>query len=171
MMSLIEVKCPHCGTRGQIMLPPLGALVIGPCPECHEMVVVFCGRALALDRQTMTEGTQTERAEHLLGVLTTFLEKRVEQLLEQADEPSEASEDARGPHAEPVARTPNDEDLLDDEDDLPFPVLDHEAPAPVSREEPRLTAMNRISQEEVDDFVHVDLKLLDNPDYFRAIFE
>ena len=27
MLSLIEVECPHCGARGQIMIPPVGSII------------------------------------------------------------------------------------------------------------------------------------------------
>ena len=81
MQSLIEVQCPHCGARGQIVVPPVGAIIIGPCPQCSELVVVFCGYILALDKETMESGTTDDRREHLLGVLTEFLQDRITRLL------------------------------------------------------------------------------------------
>ena len=74
MLSLIEVQCPHCGARGQIMMPPVGAIIIGPCPQCNELVVVFCGHVLPLEKEIMETGEVEERREHLLHVLTDFLQ-------------------------------------------------------------------------------------------------
>lgn len=151
MLQLIEVQCPHCGAKGQIMVPPIGAMIIGPCPQCKEMVVVFCGQVLALDKEIMQGGELIERREHLMAVLTDFLRDRVGKLLsdnapaededeEAADEPSEvkASEEAS------------------------------------AREEPKQQTGNRpgpISEAELQRFMAVDLKLLDNDAYFRSVFE
>ena len=91
MLSLIEVQCPHCGARGQIMIPAVGAIIILPCPQCRELVVVFCGHALALDRGLMGSGSLDERRDHLLSVLTEFLEDRVNKLL-SGEMPTEEGE-------------------------------------------------------------------------------
>ena len=45
------------------------------------MVVVFCGRALALDKDTMLDGSAEEKQAHLMGVLGEFLEERVQQIV------------------------------------------------------------------------------------------
>jgi len=81
MLSLIEVQCPHCGARGQIMVPPVGAIIIGPCPQCSELVVVFCGHVLALDKEIMENSSTENRREHLLSILTGFLQDRIAKLL------------------------------------------------------------------------------------------
>lgn len=153
MLSLIEVTCPHCAAQGQIMLPPLGAIIIGPCPECHGMVAVFCGRVLALDKEIMTEGTTAEKRGHLGAVLGTFLQDRIDRLFADED-----TDDA-------IHHFEGEEDELMPLEDRPAETglgkIDvygnqHEAP---------------ITSEELESFKNVDLRLLDNPDYFRAIFE
>ena len=146
MMSLIEVQCPHCGAQGQIMLPPLGAIIVGPCPECHEMVAIFCGRVLPLSKDVMARGSKEERREHVLQVLNVFIESRVEQLFEGPAEDNGVLSDALGqaPEAE-------------------------EAPASINVFGNAPTSP--ISEEEVDSFRSVDLKLIDNTEYFRAVFE
>jgi hypothetical protein len=157
MLSLIEVTCPHCAAQGQIMLPPLGAIIIGPCPECHGMVAVFCGKVLALDKEIMTEGLTSEKRGHLNSVLGTFLQDRIDRLFSDED----VDEIVTFDHA--------DEDADDDESN-PHP------------ERPAETGLGRIdvygntqvapiTSEELESFKNVDLRLLDNPDYFKAIFE
>ena len=103
MLQLIEVQCPHCGAKGQIMVPPIGAMIIGPCPQCKEMVVVFCGQVLPLDKDIMQGGELEERREHLMTVLTDFLRDRVGKLLSDnapgEDEDAEDEMDVLAPNA------------------------------------------------------------------------
>lgn len=153
MLSLIEVKCPHCGAQGQIMLPPLGAIIIGPCPECEGMVVVFCGRVLPLDKEVMADGPLEEKREHLLEVLNDFLRERVERLFEQL--PAQPDE---------VEDTPAESLEADGGEGMggAGPVT----PAPYGKK-----IVVPITEDEVSNFINVDLKLLDNRDYFKAVFE
>jgi hypothetical protein len=145
MLSLVEVKCPHCGARGQIVMPPLGAIIIGPCPKCEELLIVFCGQVLPLEKDIVMNGTPREKHEHLMGVLTDFLEDRVADLVRQT--------------------TPSEEEDADSEalDESEFTAEAEELT------EPEREIVN-ISQPEVDQFKQVDLNLLDNRDYFRAVF-
>ena len=141
MLSLVEVKCPHCGAQGQIILPPLGAIVIGPCPECDEMVVVFCGRAMPLDKDTMTTGNAEEKQNHLMDVLTAFLDDRTKRLFDDASDRDDPNEDERA-GSTPLGK-----------------IIPHED-----------TPKELISEAELDSFRSVDLRLIDNEDYFKAIF-
>lgn len=155
MLSLIEVTCPHCAAQGQIMLPPLGAIIIGPCPECHGMVAVFCGKVLALDKEIMTEGSTSEKRGHLNAVLGTFLQDRIDRLFSDDD-------------VDEIITFDHDEEEEDEPSQRP--------------ERPAETGLGRIdvygntqvapiTSEELESFKNVDLRLLDNPDYFKAIFE
>ena len=148
MLSLIEVQCPHCGARGQIMVPPVGAIIIGPCPQCNELVVVFCGHVLPLDKEVMENGTTEDRREHLLAVLTEFLQDRIFKLL-------------------------SDEDGLPDdalEEGTPTSAV-QQAPGSLSDKEKLDGVMSPISQTELERFTHVDLQLLDNRAYFKSVFD
>lgn len=149
MLSLIEVTCPHCGARGQIMLPPVGSIIVGPCPECQELVVIFCGQVLPLKKDIMVAGSLSEKRDHMMAVLTGFLSGRIAQIITD-DFGSEVAESA----GDSVADSP--------------------LPQPASPLDPEMRLMypapNPISEDELDDFKLNELKLLDNPDYFRAIF-
>ena len=156
MLSLIEVTCPHCAAQGQIMLPPLGAIIIGPCPECHGMVAVFCGKVLALDKEIMTEASSPEKREHLNAVLGTFLQDRIDRLFsdEEVDEILTFDHDDEG------------------DDDAPSQRGDRPAETGLGRIDVYgNTQTAPITSEELESFKNVDLRLLDNPDYFKAIFE
>lgn len=142
MVSLISVQCPHCGAQGQILLPPVGSIIIGPCPECKELVAVFCGQVLPLDKHIMENADVDEKRSHLLEVLTDFLEDRVGK-------------------------------LMTDDGAIPEDYEEYDGPEPDSEEPERLASKQvakEISQGEVDQFLDVDLKLLDNQAYFKSVF-
>lgn len=148
MLSLIEVQCPHCGARGQIMIPPVGAIIIGPCPQCSELVVVFCGHVLPLDKAVMESESVDDRREHLLGVLTEFLQDRIYKIL-------------------------NDEMVFDESGETSVELeageISDEATASALVEQK--TEAAPISQSELERFADIDLKLLDNKAYFKSVFE
>ena len=148
MLSLIEVQCPHCSARGHIMIPPVGAIIIGPCPQCRKLVVVFCGHVLPLDRGLMESGSVEERGDHLLSVLTQFLQERVSKLLS--------------------GETPMEEGEMGDYYETPS-----EGPEgnPEASESEKPSERGEISQSEFESFMDVDLKLLDNTAYFKSVFE
>jgi len=156
MLSLIEVKCPHCGAQGQITLPPLGSIIVGPCPQCEGMVAVFCGKVLALDNATMHEGTADEKRDHLTEVLCSFIADRVEQLFENSDvaQQFEALNHTQH-HDEEPEETPSETD------------------GHPHQESEQSKAPNKgagISAEELDAFVNGALQMIDNPDYFKSVF-
>jgi len=147
MLSLIEVKCPHCNAHGQIMLPPVGTIIIGPCPECQGLVVVFCGHVLPLDKDIMAQGTIHEKREHLVAALTKFIRERVELMI--ADEG--ASDDTPSQGFVPQSES-----------------REHESVPPETK--PVRVTHAPISDEEVRSFSKIELNLLDNSDYFKTIF-
>ena len=148
MLSLIEVKCPHCGAHGQIMLPPVGTIIIGPCPECQGLVVVFCGHVLPLAKEIMVQGTISEKREHLVSVLTQFIRERVELMI--------AEESAMDDATMSEGATAEDVELA-------------QSAAPPEEKQPRVVH-SPISDEEIRSFSKVELKLLDDSNYFKAIF-
>ena len=130
------------------MVPAVGAIIIGPCPRCSELVVVFCGHVFALDKETMENGSTDDRREHLLGVLMEFLHDRISRLL------SDDVELLEGEPGEEVAET-------DDGYASGIPSFDENPQA----------GKNPISQTELEIFTNVDLKLLDNKAYFKSVFD
>ncbi|MCC6154537.1 MAG: hypothetical protein IT367_12295 [Candidatus Hydrogenedentes bacterium] len=131
------------------MLPPLGAIIVGPCPNCDELVVVFCGRVLPLNKETMVNGTPDEKHEHLKSVLVDFMDDRIRKVVDQL-----TPEVTEGLHD----YTPENDDYVPNRD-----------------EQPSTTAIidesKAISDNELDKFLRFDLPRIDNKDYFRAVFE
>jgi len=165
MLSLIEIRCPHCGAHGQVMLPPVGAIIVGPCPECHNMVVIFAGKALALDNDIILNGNAIARRDHIMQVLVAFLEERISKLVSAEDRPG--GEPPAGPTSEELAP-----EAIEAGTEASLTASDHDPGAVVPRINPygnRTTAP--ISRSEMDSFVNVELQLIDDKDYFKAVFE
>jgi hypothetical protein len=126
-------------------MPPLGAIIIGPCPKCDELLIVFCGQVLPLEKDIVMNGTPREKHEHLMAVLTDFLEDRVADLVRQTTPAPE--EDEQDESYDDIEMTSDATELADLEPEI-----------------------ENISQPEIDQFKQVDLNLLDNRDYFKAVF-
>lgn len=142
MLSVIEIKCPHCGAVGQIIVPPLGQITIGPCPRCQELVVLFEGRVFPLDKEIMIYGTYQEKRKHLLSILTKFLKEQVHELV------------------------PDERELTG------YPATKAKPRRQVKRCKPtiRNAKAGRISRQEVADFLRIDIPLLSNREYFERCF-
>lgn len=154
MQSLINVECPHCKTRGQIMVPPVGSIIIGPCPQCSELVVVFCGQVLPLNKAVMEDENIEIRRAHLLEALNEFLEERISALM---TDDFELDTKALPETIENVDFEEIEGAYMED--------------APVSSPNPTdADAEQTITQSEVDRFTDIDLKLLDNKAYFKSVF-
>ncbi|MFO7975592.1 MAG: hypothetical protein R6V12_13255 [Candidatus Hydrogenedentota bacterium] len=68
------VTCPHCGkTRIVTTKVPRDVVVVLPCPECNELVVLFRGKAIALKREVLQHGTKEERRNHIAEIVEEFL--------------------------------------------------------------------------------------------------
>lgn len=144
-MTVIEFQCPHCGARGQMMVPPVGSLFIGPCGRCENYMTVFCGQALALDGEIMSEGTGVERREHVLETITGFLNGWLDKVMRGG------ASDKTGDEAQ--------EELAAELDEVEYGSPPEDEPAPVP-----------ISDVEFCQFVDSDLGLLDDRAYFDSIF-
>lgn len=151
MMSLIDVTCPHCGAKGRIMAPPLGSIIFGPCPECQGMVTIFCGQALPLDKDIMYNGSPAEKREHLLEALGLFLQERIDQLFQTGEETAAQAIQSTEPADNGVP-----EEAIEEQQ-------------PVEKPKPPLRSLS-ISEAELDTFKNIELKLIDNKEYFRAVF-
>ena len=129
-----------------MMMPPDIFMVLGSCPECKELVIVFCGQVLPLDKEVMMNGTHEDRRDHVMRVMTEFLEGRLGEFLEQsASSEGEPVTDGFGPPEE------------------------HAGGGPQAVDEPAMT-LGPIRQDEFDHFIETDLNRLDNGDYFRSVF-
>lgn len=137
--------------------------MVQPCPVCHEFIVLFRGKTIALNRAILEKGSFDERKAHIAEIIAEFLEP---DLLSGAGS-TEDGEEAGSPFdglfrsmAAPEDGPADDasDDVEDEEgDDGDETESDDEGEA-------------AISDEEVEQFVRVDLKKLDDPRYFREHF-
>lgn len=141
MLPLIEVECPHCHAQGRIVTPPLGSVIVGPCPECSGKVVVFCGKVLALEESVMSSGNPQEKQDHLMEVLGVFIHSRIETLFSENPDADEKEH---------------------------FGVLGEKQKADVSAS---TRPAAPIGEDEIKNFVNGELHKLDDPEYFRSVFE
>lgn len=147
MLSFVDVRCPHCGAQGKIVLPPLGTVLIGPCPQCKGMVALFNGTTLPLDSKIILEGTIEEKKKHISEVFSAFIEERVEEFFN------------------PVKK--DEEQPLEVENTADSFKSEHK----VEEYNRSKTRKNRpITRDEVRRFKESEIDLLDNPEIFRKYF-
>ena len=135
------IVCPHC-RKPSLPAPdvPQDVVVVMPCPHCHELAVLFRDRVIPLSRRIIEQGTFDERKTHLAEVIAHFLEAG---LLEgEAGEQAQPQRKRRRPKRQRQAE--------------PEPFIADEVPG--------------ITDEEIDRFVRIELKCIDNPTYFRRHF-
>lgn len=137
--------CPHCGEMGfSVGKLPREVVAVMACEHCNEISVLFRKKIFPLNKQILESGSFDERKEHLATVIAQFLEAGL-----LSFEPPNA---------------PSDGPLFE------FP---QSFQPPRRRRKPRKpvdTGDAPISDQELDRFVRVDLKCIDNPTYFRKIF-
>lgn len=154
--EFIPIECPHCQEKGETPVLRSGLVLIGPCPECGELVIITFGTVLALDKSVFQNGSRGEILDHIKGVVQSFISDRFNQLSEEGK--FDASEIpginyTREEHEEDE-KWPEIEDVTDQyQDQLPQNSNNHD-----------------ITQIEVNQFTDVALKLLDDKAYFKSIF-
>ena len=148
MFPVIEVQCPYCKATGQIMTPPLGSIIVGPCPRCNEMVLLFDGSVIPLDKDIVIGGTAEEKKQHLLEAIVDVTATKIDELID-AGELGRGSKDTKSQTS--GSETPNASAKR-----ISPSVRDEEA--------------SFISRQEVRDFVNIDLHLIDSKDYFDKVF-
>ena len=148
MFPVIEVQCPYCKATGQIMTPPLGSIIVGPCPRCNEMVLLFDGSVIPLEKDIVTGGTAEEKKQHLLEAIVDVTAAKIDELIDSG-ELGRGSKDTK-------SQTPSKETPGASPKKILPSVRDAEA--------------SFISQQEVHDFVNIDLHLIDSKDYFDKVF-
>lgn len=146
MLSFVDVRCPHCGARGKIVLPPLGTVLVGPCPQCKGMVALFNGTTLPLDSKIILEGTIEEKKKHISEVFSAFIEERVDEFFNPQKEGNSFSE-------------------LDNSGDS---FKSEHRVEEYSRS--RIKKNRPITRDEVRKFKESEIDLLDDPDIFRKYF-
>jgi len=136
------VACPHCGNHRIVTTKvPKDVVVVLPCPSCHELVVLFRDKVIALNRAIIEKGSREERKSHIAEIIDEFIEPGMF---------SDAT--AEGAGGDEGASLPEGVEASSEEVD--------------SQEE----STTQISEAELDQFVKVELPRLNDPAYFRKHF-
>jgi len=143
MFPVIEVQCPYCKATGQIMTPPLGSIIVGPCPRCNEMVLLFDGAVMQLDKDIIAEGAPEEKKQHLLETILDMAAGKIDELLENGELGAEPTNGDSEPKKRPGRRR---------------------------RPSIRNKSAPSISRDDIRDFVNIDLHLIDSKGYFDKVF-
>jgi hypothetical protein len=127
------------------MAPPLGSIIVGPCPRCGEMVLLYNGTVMPLDKNIMTEGTIEEKKQHLLETIVDMVAVKVDEVIENDEFKPETKQKQASKKGKTGARkrvSPS--------------VSDRSAPS--------------ITRDDIRDFVSIDLHLIDTRAYFEKVF-
>lgn len=134
------VVCPHCKSNRIITSRvPKDVVAVMPCPNCHELAVLFRNKIIPINRRILEEGSREERTQHLAHVITEFLEAGIL----------------------PFHDGDSDFDSDDDSGDDPVERLEAER---------TVLGLDPISDKEAEKFTRVDLKCLDDSNYFKRHF-
>ncbi len=137
-----KVVCPHCRAEQTFHPnPPRDMAVVMGCPECQELMVLFHGKVIAVNRQILISGTREERKAHLADIVEPFLEEFLKSGFLGIGHPLSMGT----------------EDLTD----VPPPEFAPDHPA----------TDRPITQKEFERFLKIDLKCIDNPTYFHRHFD
>lgn len=133
-----SVVCPHCKAHRIVTSQvPKDVVVVMPCPHCYELVVLFRDKVIPIDRHIIEHGTRQERIDHVAKIIAEFFDAGMFSL-----EPDE------GP------------DNMLEAAEARAPEFSGAAPS-----KPRPTSP--ISREELDRFIKIQLKCIDNTAYFK----
>lgn len=135
------VVCPHCKAHRIVTpRPPKDVVVVMPCPACHELVVLFRNKVIALNRRIIERGSMEERKNHLADIIGEFLDAGA------------FAPDSEGAIAEFGV------------------MGGQQGPPRRASEENGGSTSTPITDEEWERFLKIDLKCIDNAAYFKRHF-
>lgn len=144
------VVCPHCKAyKISTIGAPKGVVVVMPCPACHEWIVAYRNKVIALNRHIIENGARKERVAHWAEIIDEFYEAgffsdAIQGLPDLLSEAGLAGMLEFGPENSPFA--------------------------PEARVNPSQRQVP-ISDDEVESFVKIDLENIDDPVYFKKHFQ
>ena len=136
------VVCPHCKAHRIVTAKmPKDVVIVIPCPACHQLIVMFRNKAVALSRETLEHGTHDQRKFHFAELIDQFIKPGMFSFgtTQEGNQKPDLDSRAKGSHDRP------------------------ELTGEPATESP-------ISRQEIEHFVQVDLKAIDDPAYFRKHF-
>jgi len=168
------VICPHCGHRGIVTTKvPKEVVVVLPCPACQDWVVLFRKKVIGLKRDILSHGSLEERKLHIAEAIAQFLETGAlpEMMREQAMEyrdAADADDEDRSAERDDDSEDAEEEEAGDEEEAEESSERAHASGS--SRPSRQRSDSRPITRREVERFVRVELKMIDDTAYFRKHF-
>jgi hypothetical protein len=133
----IRVTCPYCKSSAYITAPPPQTILMGPCPICSEPVALYDGKVIGLKEKMASHGGSLENIQSLARTVLEFINS-------QSD--SADGHEIKGSNEKRGRR-------MRDSITKMSPSIRNPIASP-------------ITDEEVEDFLKIDLNLLGKKDFF-----
>ncbi len=160
-MSYLNIRCTVCGSNYTLMTEELNVLALFKCSECNQHSVYVCGKVLLLNEDIMETGTDEQKFEHVLGVAQKMADKFSDNVLGYFDRIIDVNSSISIPEIRHRIKEQSDRKAEAEEERETQPQL---APSILSAD------ASKISDQDVRDFVGIDLNLIDKKSYFEKIF-
>ena len=160
MPSLSNVKCSACESMYTLSIREMSALVLFQCLECGEHNLYVSGDVLLLNADIMDHGTEMERRSHVIEIFQLWASEYARGVLMDVNRVIDVGADADDRNSDSWISVP-----LRKEGDATrgLPASQIHSPIP-------WTDAPGITDEEVRDFVSIDLNLIDKKCYFDRFF-
>ena len=160
MLFSLHVKCPLCESMYTLSIKELNVIVLFRCNECDQHNMYVCGQVIMLDTDIMVQGTDIEKRCHVLEILQLWARDFADNVSRNVNRVIDVNVDAGLRNSGSWESTP----------------VEKKAEAarerPASRRHPTVLWMDapKITDEEVHDFISIDLNLIDRNRYFNRFF-
>ena len=160
MLSFLQVECAACEAVYTLSTEELNILVLFQCFGCGQHNVYVSGHVLALDNDIMEHGAKMERQRHIIENLQLWACNFAGNVLRNVNKVIDINVDAKFRRSDSWNHNPLEREG-DGSNELPASQLH---PTVVWVDAPKIT------DEEVRDFINIDLNLIDRKSYFNRFF-
>lgn len=160
MISFLQVECAACEAVYTLSTEELNVLVLFQCLGCGQHNVYVSGYVLALDNDIMEHGTEIERKRHIIESLQLWACNYAGNVLRNVNKVIDVNVNAKLRRSD--YRNHNFlEKGREESNEISGP---RHHPSIVWLDAPQIT------DDEVRDFINIDLKLIDRKCYFNKFF-
>jgi hypothetical protein len=154
------MKCPKCDSVYTLLIEELNVMVLFKCSDCGQNSLYIAGNVIALDDDMIDEGLEDEKKRHIIETLQVFACEFAGNVLKNVNRVINVNVDVgmgEGGH----------DDMLQPEGEAEQM---KELPAVRMYPTVRWQDAPNIESGEIQDFVRIDLNLIDDKSYFEKVF-
>ena len=159
MVSSIDLECPCCESVYTLTSEEANVLILYQCPECRQYSAYLAGHMIMLDKDIMDKGAYIERRSYIIKALQLWTCRFADNILRNVSKVINVNVDVGL----------RDTDLHD-----PSFMQGVEKTSKLSAPEFTPTVLwadaPPITDKEIQDFVSIDLNLIDRKHYFDRFF-